>query len=114
MLRLSLHAPPSSQLPGSNLEVLPTCFPTMPDPTKCGWIDDDGKLASHWLRSLPQLDADLELLACKCVRSCKLSTSTRMTNGLACIYMCKLQSCSNQKQKEDEVTSSNSVNQTMI
>ena len=23
--------------------------PTVPDPTKCGWIDDDGKLAIHWM-----------------------------------------------------------------
>ena len=40
--------------------------PTVPDPTKCRWIDDDGKLAIHWMRSLPAPDAVLELLACKC------------------------------------------------
>ena len=47
---LSLHAPPSSQLPGSKLEV--RCLharPTLPDPTECGWIDDDGKLDRHSL-----------------------------------------------------------------
>ena len=47
-------------------------------------------------------DAVLELLACKCVRSCKLSTCTCMAHGLACTDMSKLQSCSNQKQQEDE------------
>ena len=76
--------------------------PAVPDPTKCGLIDDDGKLAMHWMRSPPAPDAVLELLACKCVRSCKLSTCTCMAHGLACAYMCKLQSCSNQKQQEDE------------
>ena len=77
--------------------------PTVPDLTKCGWIDDDGKLAIHWMRSPPAPDAVLELLACKCVRSSKLSTCTCMANGLACTDMCKLHSCSNQKQQEDEV-----------
>ena len=76
--------------------------PTVPDPTKCGWIDDDGKLAIHWMRSPPAPDAVLELLACKCVRSCKLPKCTCIANGLACTNMCKLQSCSNQKQHEDE------------
>ena len=76
--------------------------PTVPDPTKCGLIDDDGKLTIHWMRSPPAPDAVLELLACKCVRSCKLSTCTYMAHGLSCTDMCKLQSCSNQKQQEDE------------
>ena len=76
--------------------------PTVPDPTKCGLIDDDGKLTIHWMRSPPAPDAVLELLACKCVRSGKLSTCTCMAHGLACTDMCKLLSCSNQKQQEDE------------
>ena len=71
--------------------------------TKCGWIDGDGKLAIHWIWSPPASDAVLELLACKCVRCCKLLKYTSMVNGLACTDMCcKLQSCSNQKQQEDE------------
>ena len=76
--------------------------PTVPDPTKCGLIADDGKLAIHWMRSPPAPDAALELLACKCVRSCKLPMYTCMAHGLTCPDMCKLQSCSNQKQQEDE------------
>ena len=76
--------------------------PTVPDPTKCRWIDEDGKLAIHWMRSPPAPDAVLELLACKCVRSCKLPKCACMANGLSCTYMCRLQSCSNQKQQEDD------------
>ena len=51
--------------------------PTVPDPTKCGLIDDDGKLAIHWMRSPPTPDAVLELLACiKCVsRKMKMTAS---------------------------------------
>ena len=47
--------------------------------------------------------AVLELVACKCVRSCKLPKCTCMANGLACADMCKLQSCSSQKQQEDDI-----------
>ena len=54
------------------------------------------------MRSPPAPDAVLKLLACKCVRSCKLPKCTCITYRLACTGMCKLQSCSNQKQKEDE------------
>ena len=56
----------------------------------------------HWMRSPPAPDAVLELLACQCVSSCKLSTCTCMANRLAFTDMCKLQSCSNHKQQEDE------------
>ena len=77
--------------------------PTVPNPTKCGLICDDGKLAIHWMRSQPAPYAVLELLACKCVRSCKLPKCTCMANGLACADKCKLQSCSSQKQQEDDI-----------
>ena len=76
--------------------------PKVPDPTKCGWIDDDGKLDIHWMRSPPAPDTVLELLACKGVRSCRLPKCKCMADRLACTYICKLQSCSNQKQQEDE------------
>ena len=52
------------------------------------------------MRSPPAPDAALELLACKCVLSCKLPKCT--ANGLACTNMCKLQSRSNQKQHADD------------
>ena len=77
--------------------------PTVPKPTKYGLICDDGKLAIHWMRSQPAPYAVLELLACKCVRSCKLPKCTCMANGLACADKCKLQSCSSQKQQEDDI-----------
>lgn len=69
--------------------------PVVPNPTECRWTDDDGKLAIHWMSTAP--DVVLELLACKCVRSCKLPNCTCLANGLACTDMCKLQT-SNQKQ----------------
>ena len=50
-----------------------------------------------------QHHAVLELLACRCVRSCKLPKCTCIANELACADMGKLQSCSNQKQQEDDI-----------
>ena len=82
------------------------CLParsTVPNPTKCAWIDNDDKLAIHWMLSPPAPDAVLELLACKYLRSCKLPKCTCMANGLASTDMCKLQSYSSQKQQEDDM-----------
>ena len=60
-------------------------------------------IAIHWMRSPPAQYAVLEVLVCKCVRSCKLTKCTCISNILACTDMCcKLQSCSNQKQQDDE------------
>ena len=71
--------------------------PEIPNPIDHGWTEDDGNLAIHWMRSPPAPDAVLELLACKCKRSCKLPSCPCLTNKLPCTDMCSLQTCSNQK-----------------
>ena len=76
--------------------------PVVPSPTLHGWTDNDGKLAIHWMRSPPAPDVVLELLSCKCVRSCKLPDCRCLSNRLPCTDMCKLQTCSNQKQDHDQ------------
>lgn len=75
--------------------------PVVPSPTLHGWTINDGKLAIHWMRSAPAPEMVLELLSCKCVRSCKLPDCTCLSNGLSCTDMCRLQTCSNQKQVDD-------------
>ena len=35
--------------------------PTVPNPTKCVWIDDDGNLAIHWMRSPPATSVGLQV-----------------------------------------------------
>ncbi len=86
--------------------------PFVRDPKKCGWTtDDDGKLAVQWMRGSPAPDAVLQLLSCKCVRSCKLPECTCLTNGLKCTDMCKLQTCTNQAREgelEAELSDSDS------
>ncbi len=42
----------------------------------------------------------LELLSCKCSRSCKNPTCPCLANGLRCTELCKLTTCSNQAQEE--------------
>ena len=75
--------------------------PYIPSPKDCGWTtDEDGKLAVKWMHGSPAPDAVLELLACKCVRSCKLPQCTCLSNGLKCTDMCRLQTCSNQASEE--------------
>ena len=75
--------------------------PSVPGPTKNGWTtDDDGQLVIHWMRTPPAPDVVLELLACKCLRCCKLPNCTCLTNGLKCTDLCKLQTCTNQKPDE--------------
>ena len=73
----------------------------VPSPTESGWTDDDGRLDIHWMRSPPAPDVVLELLACKCVRSCEMPSCTCLSNGLTCTDMCRLQKCSNQKPQDD-------------
>ncbi len=83
-----------------------TCLQTcliIPDPTNHGWSVDEDTFGIHWMQSPPAPDMVLELLACKCVRTCKLPTCSCLAYKLPCTDMCKLQTCSNQKQMEDDV-----------
>ncbi|XP_078728559.1 uncharacterized protein LOC144944341 isoform X1 [Lampetra fluviatilis] len=75
--------------------------PVVPSPAECGWTDDDGKLAIYWMRSPLAPDVVLELLACKCVRSCKMPSCTCLPNGLTCTDMFRLQTCIKQKLQDD-------------
>jgi len=76
--------------------------PIVPSPTDCGWTtDEDGNLVVEWMRGSPAPYAVLQLLSCKCVRSCKLPVCTCLSNDLKCTDMCRLQSCSNQATEEE-------------
>ena len=50
---------------------------SVPDPKEGGWTsDDDGKLVIEWMSGSPAPDAVLQLLTCKCAKSCKLPEYT--------------------------------------
>ena len=76
--------------------------PTIPNPTEHGWTEEDNNLNILWMRSAPAPEVVLELLACKCRRSCKLPDCTCLANGLTCTSMCKLQTCSNQTEEQTD------------
>ena len=81
-------------LPGSSLEVLLANEAICAKSKRNWWTtNDNGQLAIEWMRGSPAPDAVLQLLSCKCARSCKLPECTCLVNGFKCTDMCKLQTC---------------------
>ena len=56
----------------------------------------------------PAPDAVLELLACRCTRSCKLASCVCLANGLKCTDICTLKECQNQVEDDEEIDLYNS------
>ena len=69
--------------------------PQVPSPVGNGWLEEYCNLSIKWMNGEPALAVLLEFLSCFCVRSCKLSTSTCLTNGLKCTDMCSFRNCNN-------------------
>ena len=42
------------------------------------------------------------MLSCKCVRACKLPDCVCPVHQLKCTYMCKLQTCTNQREEDED------------
>ncbi|KAK3741562.1 hypothetical protein QZH41_002944 [Actinostola sp. cb2023] len=84
----------------------------IPSPEGMGWkmevVDDREELQFDWMDGKPAPDAVLELLACRCTRSCKLPTCVCLVNVLKCTDVCILKECDNQLQDDDEVDTYNS------
>jgi hypothetical protein len=80
-------------------------YPDTPTPIGRGWklIETNGKqqLEIDWMDGLPAPQALLDLLSCKCSKSCKLPKCICLVNGLKCTEMCSLSNCSNQETKDD-------------
>ena len=60
----------------------------------------------------PAPDAVLELLACRCTRSCKLPSCVCLANGLKCTDICTLKQCQNQVEGDEEIDLYNSDDDT--
>ncbi|KAK3750403.1 hypothetical protein QZH41_005565 [Actinostola sp. cb2023] len=74
--------------------------PDVPSPVGLGWCqesDQDGtsRLTVDWMDGDPAPSAVLQLLSCKCKRSCQPSNCSCIRNGLKCTDMCSLQDCQN-------------------
>ena len=50
--------------------------------------EDESSLPIDWMDGKPALEAVLELLACRCPRSCRLSDCVCMANVLTCTQTC--------------------------
>ena len=76
--------------------------PQISSPLECkGWsLGDKGELVITWLTGAPAPDAVLELLSCKCKKSCKVPSCQCIMNGLPCTQACFLQECGNIKDEE--------------
>ena len=79
-----------------------------------GWklqqVEEREELQCHWMDGKPAPDAVLELLACRCTRSCKLPSCVCLANGLKCrdICNCTLKECQSQFEDDEEIDLYNS------
>ncbi len=80
------------------------CFPDIPKPSEGhGWeLNSEGELIIQWMTGLPAPDVVLSLISCKCARSCRQLDCSCMIIGLKCTAACKLQSCTNMAQEDDD------------
>ena len=69
--------------------------PQVPSPIGHGWLKEYCNLSIKWMNGEHALAVLLEFLSCFCVRSCKLSTCTCLSNGLKCTDMCCFRNCNN-------------------
>jgi hypothetical protein len=76
-------------------------FPVIPSPVGNGWCKEDEMLAIDWSDSLPAPEAVMELLSCDCAKECVEETCLCLQNNQRCTYLCKLVTCSNQKDDDE-------------
>ena len=78
--------------------------PEVPAPTQGhGWaLNEDGKLIIQWMTCSPAPETVLTLMSCRCARACQPSNCTCIMNNLKCTPACKLLTCSNMADHEDD------------
>ena len=85
--------------------------PETPDPVGNGWKFEEQQLNIDWVDGSSAPKAVLNLLACKCGRSCKLPNCICLTNGLKCTDMCQPRSCTIQARDDNDDDVNVEVNQ---
>lgn len=79
----------------------------VPSPVGHGWSlvkdEDQDKLVIDWMNGLPAPRAILELIACTCKKACKDDSCDCIRNGLKCTDLCRLTTCSNQQDEDDDL-----------
>lgn len=74
----------------------------VPSPVGHGWSQEQDKLVIDWMSGLPAPRAVLELIACTCRKACKDDSCDCILNGLKCTDLCRLTTCSNQHDEDDD------------
>lgn len=79
----------------------------VPSPVGHGWtLEGEGaqqRLVIDWMSGLPAPRAVIELLSCMCKKACNDDSCDCIRNGLKCSDLCRLTTCSNQPDEEDNV-----------
>ena len=75
----------------------------VPSPVGMGWQmeEKDGLLNLDWMDGKPAPVAVLQLLACKCPRTCKAEDCQCISNGLFCTDLCRHKVCTNLPPEDD-------------
>ncbi len=63
-------------------------LPDVPSPDSHGWEVSEDSIAIKWLASNPAPDEIMELLSCRCKRSCKIDLCCCLQAGLKCTDLC--------------------------
>ena len=79
----------------------------IPSPVGHGWsLVNDGaqeRLVIDWMSGLPAPTAVIELMSCMCKKACNDDSCDCIRNGLKCSDLCRLITCSNQPDEEEDI-----------
>lgn len=56
-----------------------------------------------WMSGLPAPTAVIELMSCMCKKACNDDSCDYIRNGLKCSDLCRLITCSNQPDEEEDI-----------
>lgn len=79
-----------------------TTTPELPNPTACGWIEDDGCLIPQWTTLPPVPRACKELLTCSCKTGCGKRCGCYRAGQKTCTMACGCQGTCRMYDGEDE------------
>lgn len=78
----------------------------MPSPIGNGWIvketDEGQEIGIDWMQGLPAPQAIIEMISCECKKHCIKDRCPCIVNNLKCTQLCKLTTCDNQQNEEEE------------
>ena len=84
----------------------------VPNPTDGhGWNVENGSLIINWMTGLPAPEVVLDFMSCKCRKECKLPDCECLVNGISCMASCKLQTCTNMREDDLEMSNRESADE---